>query len=106
MFICVYTSTVYFFFSHTFAKTFFVTFLCIQAKDEALPGVLGNRGERAFISREHGNKGKLLRGTGEQRNKDNMGEHKHIFDLGEQGNEPIYFSGTREQVPLGGTQRY
>ena len=34
---------------------------------EALPGVLGNRGNRAFISGEHGNKGQILRGTGEQR---------------------------------------
>ena len=35
---------------------------------EALPGVLGNRGNRAFISGEQGNKGQILRGTGEQTN--------------------------------------
>ena len=28
--------------------------------DEALPGVLGNRAKRAFISGEHGNKGQIL----------------------------------------------
>ena len=30
---------------------------------EALPGVLGNRGNREFISGEQGNKGQILRGT-------------------------------------------
>ena len=34
---------------------------------EALLGVLGNRGNRVFISGEQGNKGQILRGTGEQR---------------------------------------
>ena len=34
-----------------------------SSKGEALPGVLGNRGTRAFISGEQGNKGQILRGT-------------------------------------------
>ena len=62
--------------------------------NEALPGVLGNRGKRAFISGEHGN---------EQGNKDNIGEqgtYENKFSMfGEQGNKPIYFRGTRKQVP-------
>ena len=31
---------------------------------EALPGVLGNRGQMAFISGEQGSKGQILRGAG------------------------------------------
>ena len=66
---------------------------------EALPGVLGNRGNRALFqgNREQrpnfeGNRGKRQYwGTGNIR--------KQIFDFGEQGNKPIYFRGTREQVP-------
>ena len=47
-----------------------------QHSIEALPWVWGNRGERAFISWEYGNKGQILRGTGEQTN---IGEQ--IFDF-------------------------
>ena len=62
---------------------------------EALPRALGNR---AFISGEQGNKGKILRGTGEQRQYWGTGNiRKQIF--GEQGNKPIYFRGAKEQVP-------
>ena len=39
----------------------------IFASLEALPGVLWEQGKRAFISGEQGNKGQILRGTGEQR---------------------------------------
>ena len=39
----------------------------INPTKEALPWVLGNRGNRAFISGEQGKKGQILRGTGEQR---------------------------------------
>ena len=57
----------------------------IQAKgiiNEALPGVLGNRGTRAFISGEQGNKGQILRGTGEQRLYWGTGNiRKQIFDF-------------------------
>ena len=35
--------------------------------EEALQGVLGNRGKGVFISGEQGNKGQILRRTGEQR---------------------------------------
>ena len=68
--------------------------------DEALPGVLGNRGTRSFISGEQGNKGQILRGTGEQRQYLGKGNKENKFSIfGEQGNNPIYFRGTREQVP-------
>ena len=49
-----------------------------------------------------GNKGKMLRGTG---NKDNIGEQgtqENNFSIfGEQGNKPNDFRGTREHVPPG-----
>ena len=49
---------------------------------EALPGVFGNRGKRAFISGEQGNKGHILRGTGEQRQYFGTGNiRKQIFDF-------------------------
>ena len=68
--------------------------------NEALPGVLGNSGTRAFISGEQGNTGQILRGTGEQRQYWGTGNIKSKFSIyGEQGNKPIYFRGTREQVP-------
>ena len=67
---------------------------------EALPGVLGNRGTRAFISGEQENKGQILRGTGEQRQYWGKGNIENKFSIfGEQGNKPIFFRGTREQVP-------
>ena len=67
---------------------------------EALPGVLGNRGTRAFISGEQGNKGQFFRGTGERRQYWGTGNIENKFSIfGEQGNTPIYFRGTREQVP-------
>ena len=58
---------------------------------------------RAFISDEQGNKGQILRGTGEQRQYWGTWNIENIFSIfGEQGNKPIYFRGTREQVlPLG-----
>ena len=69
---------------------------------EALLGVLGNRGNRAIISGEQGNKGQILRGTGEQRQYWGTGNiRKQIFDFWGTGNKPIYFRGTREQVPPG-----
>ena len=58
---------------------------------EALPGVLGNRGKRVFISGEEGSKGQILRGTGEQRQYWGTGNiRKQIFD----------FWGTWEQANL------
>ena len=76
--------------------------------NEDLPGVLENRGKRVFISGEQGNKGQILRGTGEQRQYWGTGNiRKQIFlILGKLGNKPIYFRGTREQVPsLGGPHK-
>ena len=71
---------------------------------EPSQGFWGNRGTRAFISREQGNKGLLLRGTGERRQYWGSGNIENKFSIfGEQGNKPFYFRGTREQVtPLGG----
>ena len=65
--------------------------------NEALPGVLGNRGTMAFISGEQGNKGQIFRGTGTKTVLGNR-EHKKTnfrvlgnrgtsqFISGEQGN--------------------
>ena len=67
----------------------------VRSINEALPGVLGNRGKRVFISGEQWNKGQILRGTGEQRQYWGTGNiRKQIFDFwgtsqfisGEQGN--------------------
>ena len=47
-----------------------------------------------------GNKGQILRGTEEQKKYLGTGNiRKQIFDFWEQGNKPIYFRGTTEQVP-------
>ena len=74
--------------------------LCKAVQVEALPGVLGNRGTGSFISGEQGNKGKIWRGLGEQRQYWGTGNIENKFShFGEQGNKPIYFRGTREQVP-------
>ena len=63
-------------------------------------------GEKGYsFQGNRGNKGQILRGTGEQRQCLGTGNiRKQIFDYGEQGNKPIYFRGTRDQVPdhLGG----
>ena len=61
-------------------------------KMESLPGVLGNRGNDIY-SRGTGNKGHILSGTGYKGN-----IRKQFSILGEQGNKPIYFRGTRERV--------
>ena len=68
---------------------------------ETLPGLLGNRGIRSFISGEQGNKSLKLKETGEQRQFWGKGNiENQDFDFGEQGKMPIFFSwGTREQVP-------
>ena len=50
--------------------------------NEALLGVLGNRGNKAFISGEQGNKGQILRETEEQRQDWGTGNiRKQIFDF-------------------------
>ena len=74
----------------------------IEFSKEALPGVLGNMGKGVFISGEQWNIGKILRGTGEQRQYWGTGNIRNKFSIfWEQGNKPIYFRGTREQVPPG-----
>ena len=63
---------------------------------EALPGVLGNRGKRVFISGEQGNKGQILRGTGEQRQYWGTGNiRKQIFDFWGTGEQANLFQGNR-----------
>ena len=61
--------------------------------------VLGNRGTRAIFSREQGNKGLKIRGTGEHRQFGGTGNiENQDFVLGEQGKKAIFSRGTREQV--------
>ena len=67
---------------------------------EALPGVLGNRGTRAFISGEQGNKGQILRGTGEQRQYWGTGNiRKQIFNFWGTGEQANSFQGNRYPPP-------
>ena len=67
---------------------------------EVLPGVLGNRGTRAFFSKEQGNKGLKIRGSGEQRQFGGTGNiENQDFVLGKHRNKAIFSRGTREQVP-------
>ena len=62
---------------------------------------MGNRGSRAFISGEQGNKGQILRGTGEQRQYWGTGNiRKQIFDF---GGTSRFISGEQgNRYPLGG----
>ena len=57
----------------------------------ALPGVFGEHRKKGFISGELGNKGQILRGTGEQRQSWKTGTIKKAN---------FYFWGTREQAKL------
>ena len=67
--------------------------------NEALPGVLGNRGTRAFISGEQGNKGQILRGTntilGNREHKKQVfnfcgtGEQAHLFQRNKGTGTPL-----------------
>ena len=67
---------------------------------EALPGVLRNRGKGVFISGEQGNNGQILGNRGAKKTILGNREHKKNKSIfGEQGNKPIYFRETREQVP-------
>ena len=64
--------------------------------NEDLPGVLGNRGTRAFISGEQGNKGQILRGTREQRQYWGTGNiRKQIFDFWGTGEQANLFQGNK-----------
>ena len=67
--------------------------LCDFRYDEALPGVLGNRGKRVFISGEQGNKGQILRGT-----KTILGNREHKktnFDFWGTGEQANLFQGNK-----------
>ena len=64
----------------------------IFSNTEALLRVLGNMGKGHLFK---GNKGQMVRGTREQRQY--WGTGKTNFQI--LGNKPIYFRGTREQVP-------
>ena len=66
--------------------------------------VLGNRGKRVFISGEQGNKGQILRGTGEKRQYWGTGNiRKQIFDFWGTGEQANLFQGNRGTGnPLGG----
>ena len=60
-------------------------------------GILGNRGNRAFISGEHGNKGQILMGTGEHRQYWGTGNiRKQIFDFWGTGEKGNLFQGNKE----------
>ena len=77
-----------------------------RAEIEALPGVWGNRGKRAFISGEQGNKAQILRGTGEQRQYWGTGNiRKQVFDFWGTGEQADLFQGNKGTgTPLGGPQ--
>ena len=57
---------------------------------EALPGILGNRGIRPFISGEQGNKSITERNRGTKAVLSNQD-----FDFGEQMKLPIFFQGNK-----------
>ena len=76
---------------------------------EALSGVLGNRGNRAFISGEQGNKGQILRGTGlgTKTISGNREHKKAIFDFWGKGEQANLFQGNKGTgTPLGGPHLY
>ena len=81
-----------------------VALLCLfQPIYETLPGILGKRGIRHFISGEQGNKSLKLKGTGEQRQLGGTGNiENQDFDLGEQGKMLIFSreQGNRYPPPL------
>ena len=57
----------------------------------------GEQGSRAFISGEQGNKGQILRGTGEQRRYWGTGNiRKQIFDIWGTGEQANLFQGNTE----------
>ena len=75
-----------------------------ESKYEVLPGVLGNRGIRPFISGEQGNKSLKLKGTGEPQQFWGTGNTENqVLILGNKGKMLIAARGTREQ---GGPQIY
>ena len=75
---------------------------------EALPGVLGNRETRSFISEEQGNKDQNLRGTGEQRQYWGTGNiRKQFYDFWGTGEQGHLFQGNKgTSTPLGGPHHW
>ena len=70
--------------------------MCLKVIYKALPGVLGNRGNRAFISGGQRNKGQILRGTGEQRHYWGTGNiRKQIFEFWGTGDQANLFQGNK-----------
>ena len=74
-------------------------------------GFFGNRGNRAFISGEQGNKGQIFRGTGEQRQYWGTGNiRKQIFDFWGTGEQANLIQGNKgtdtPPPPLGGPHIY
>ena len=78
----------------------------ITSNNEALLGVLGNRGKRVFISGEQGNKGQILRGAGEQRQYLGTGNIKKTTFrfLGNRGTTQFISGEQENRYPLGGPQ--
>ena len=78
-------------------------FTTAQLPIEALPGVLGNRGNRTFISGEQGNESQNLSGTGEQRQYWGTGNiRKHIFNFWGTGEQANLFQGNKGTGTLPG----
>ena len=90
--------------NRTHGRRTWITDLTImfEAKIEALPGVLENRGKNVFISGEQGNKGQIFRGTGEQRQYWGTGNiRKETFDFGRIGEQANLFQGNKGTgIPL------
>ena len=54
-----------------------------------------NMGKRVFILGEQGNKGQILRGTGEQRKYSGTGNIRKLFDFGGTGEHANLFQGNQ-----------
>ena len=66
---------------YIFSELFLQLNVHVVPSMEALPGVLWNRGTRALISGEQGNKGQVLRGAGEQRQYWGTGNIENKFSI-------------------------
>ena len=84
------------------AKTIAVYWDVYQASKRPSQGFGGNRGKRAFISMEQGNKGQILRGTGEQKQYLGTGDiRKQIFDFGTRGTRQFISGEQGNRYPPG-----
>ena len=69
---------------------------------QLLPSPSQGWGTRAFLSEEQGNRALKMRGTEEQRQFAGAGNiENQDFELRKQEIKPIYFRGTREEIPPG-----